>query len=140
MLIMMSNEEGPPPVTVMSLHGDLDSSSYRDVIERAQAAYDGGARKLVLDLAKVPYMSSAGLMAVHSVALIFGGQAVQPGPTGRPAFRALDPQLDHQARLHVRLVGPQPRVAQVLETVGLKQFFEIFEDAEAAVASFQPAA
>ena len=136
MLITVSKAEGRPEVTVLSLHGNLDSQDYTEVIEKAQAAYDAGARKLVLDLAGVPYMSSAGLMAIHTAALVFGGTAVQKGPGGRPSYRALDPHEDHAARLHVRLVGPQPRVAQVLETVGLMQFFDVFEDIAAAVNSF----
>lgn len=136
MLITLSQEEGRLPVTVMKLYGDLDSQSYTEVIREAQAAYEAGARRLALDLGKVPFISSAGLMAVHTVALIFGGNAVQAGAGGRPSYRAIDPQKDSAARLCVKLVSPQPRVAQVLDTVGLSQFFETFGDVESAVASF----
>jgi anti-anti-sigma regulatory factor len=36
----------------------------------------------------------------------------------------------------VKLLNPQPAVDQVLDTVGLKQFFEVFSDLNAGVNSF----
>ncbi len=136
MLITLTQQQARLPVTIMHLHGDLDASNYTEVIQKAQEIYANGARQLVIDLSKVPYMSSAGLMAMHTVALIFSGQTVQTGGSGRPTFRALDPQKDQASRQHVKLLGPQPQVAQLLETVGLGQFFETFTDQEAAVNSF----
>ncbi len=137
MQISHSKQTGRVPVTVLHLAGDLDASNYTDVIKQAQELYDGGARDLVIDLGKVPYMSSAGLMSLHTVSLIFAGQSMQPGGSGRPTFRALDPQKDRSAREHVKLLSPQPAVDQVLDTVGLKQFFRIFSGLDEAVNSFQ---
>jgi len=136
MIITSSKMDGRVPVTVLHLHGDLDASNYTDVIREAQEMYGNGARHLVIDLAKVPYMSSAGLMALHTVALIFTGQAVQSSESGRPVFRALDLRQDSAAREHVKLLNPQTQVDQVLETVGLKQFFGVYADVESAVGSF----
>jgi anti-anti-sigma regulatory factor len=39
-------------------------------------------------------------------------------------------------REHVKLLSPQSQVDQVLETVGLKQIFEVYADVESAVGSF----
>jgi len=136
MLITVSKEEGRIPISVLLLHGDLDASNYTEVIQKAQELYDGGARDLVIDLSKVPFMSSAGLMSVHAMALIFAGHAVQTGGSGRPSFRALDPVRDEAARQHVKLLNPQSQVDQLLETVGLKQFFQVFNDLQAALDSF----
>ncbi|MCQ3936709.1 MAG: hypothetical protein DPW18_06640 [Chloroflexi bacterium] len=123
-------------VTVMSLQGDVDSSSYVNVIDRAQQVYDDGARNLLLDLSKVPYVSSAGLMALHTVARIFMGQPVNIKDGGRPAFRAINPQQDVSVRDHVKLLSPQPPVLQVLDVVGLSQLLDIFSDLETALNSF----
>jgi len=136
MQISITRQQGRVPVTILHLAGDLDASNYTDVIKQAQELYDSGARDLVIDLEKVPYMSSAGLMALHTVSLIFAGQNLQPKESGRPAFRSLDPNRDRAAREHVKLLNPQPAVDQVLDTVGLKQFFEVFTDLESAVKSF----
>ena len=136
MQITSSKQAGKVPVTVLHLEGNLDASNYTDVIGKAQALYDDGARDLVLDLGKVPYMSSAGLMSLHTISLVFAGQSMQPNSSGRPTFRSLDPDRDQAARQHMKLLNPQPAVDQVLDTVGLKQFFEVFTDLESAVKSF----
>ncbi|NOH00919.1 MAG: STAS domain-containing protein [Chloroflexi bacterium] len=123
-------------VTVMHIQGDVDSSTYLNVIDKAQQAYDDGARNLLLDLSKVPYVSSAGLMALHTVARIFMGQPVNTKEGGRPTFRAIHPQQDASIRNYVKLLSPQPAVMQVLDVVGLSQFLEIFSDLEIALDSF----
>jgi anti-anti-sigma regulatory factor len=123
-------------VTVMHITGDVDASNYTDVINKTQELYDDGARRLLLDMGNVPYVSSAGLMALHTVARIFTGQAVQSKDGGRPSFRALNSQQDADVRDRVKLLNPQPEVEQVLEVVGLKQFLEVHRDLDAAVKSF----
>ncbi len=95
-----------------------------------------GARDLLIDLSKVPYVSSAGLMSLHTVVLIFADQPMQSKETGRPSFRSINPQRDSAGFQHVKLLGPQPAVDQVLDVVGLKQFFDIYTDLETAVRSF----
>jgi anti-anti-sigma regulatory factor len=124
-------------VAIMHIAGDVDASNYADMINKAQELYDDGARGLLLDLGKVPYVSSAGLMALHTVTRIFAGQAVQSKDGGKPSFRALNSQQDANVRETVKLLNPQPAVEQVLDVVGLKQFFEIHTDLDAAVNSFQ---
>ena len=136
MQISISKQEGKVPVTVLHILGDVDASNYITVIDKAQETYTEGARHLLLDLEKVPYVSSAGLMALHTIARIFSGQMTQTKDGGRPVFRAINPKQDTSAREHVKLLHPQPAVEQVLEVVGLKQFFEIYTDLDTAVKSF----
>lgn len=136
MQISVSKHQGNVPVVVLHLEGNLDASNYTNVIKQAQESFDGGARDLILDLSKVPYMSSAGLMSLHTVSLIFAGQNLESNSSGRPTFRSLDPDRDQAARQHMKLLNPQPAVDQVLDTVGLKQFFEVFIDLDSAVKSF----
>jgi len=76
MHISFSKQQGRVPVTVMQLTGELDASNYTDVINKAQESYDEGVRDLLIDLGKVPYVSSAGLMSLHTVVLIFSGQSM----------------------------------------------------------------
>lgn len=124
-------------VTILHLMGELDSTNYTDVIVRAQELYDGGARNLLLDLEKVSYVSSAGLMAFHTMARIFAGHSIQNKEgSGRPTFRSINPKEDISVRDHFKLLSPQPSVLQALEVIGLKQYLEVFTDLESAVASF----
>lgn len=52
-------EEGP--VTVVAPHEKLDTGTAPIAEQALGALVDGGARKIVVDLAKVAYVSSAGL-------------------------------------------------------------------------------
>ncbi len=137
MQISFSTQQGNVPVTVMQLAGDIDASTYTDVINMAQQTFDEGSRNLLIDLSKVPYVSSAGLMSLHTIVRIFAGQSVQPKEGGRPSFRAINKEQDGPVRAHVKLLSPQPAVEQVLDMVGLKLFFDIHTNLEAAVNSFQ---
>ncbi len=136
MQISISKQQGNVTVTVIHLMGDVDSHTYTDVINKAQEAFDEGARDLLIDLSKVPYVSSAGLMSLHTVVKIFSGHSAQPKDGGRPSFRAINKEQDSPARAHVKLLNPQPAVEQVLDMVGLKLFFDIYTDIETAVKSF----
>ncbi len=136
MQISFSKQQGNVSVTVMQLMGDIDASTYTDVIDKAQQAFDEGVRDLLIDLSKVPYVSSAGLMSLHTIVKIFAGHSVQPKDGGRPSFRSINKEQDASVRAHVKLLNPQPAVEQVLDMVGLKLFFDIHTDLETAVKSF----
>ena len=137
MQISFSTQQGNVQVTVMQLNGDIDASTYTDVINKAQQAFDEGSRNLLIDLSKVPYVSSAGLMSLHTVVKIFAGQLAQPKDGGRPSFRAINKDQDGPVRAHVKLLSPQLAVERVLDMVGLRLFFDIHTDLETAVNSFQ---
>ncbi|MCZ2121873.1 MAG: STAS domain-containing protein [Anaerolineales bacterium] len=135
MIITVSTHAARVPVTVLSLAGELDSSTYTNAIQKAQELYAGGARDLLIDLEQTAYVSSAGLMALHTIALIFAGQSLNAA-NGRPSFRSLDPKRDELARQHVKLLNPQAATLQVLETVGLTKIFEVFTDLESAIKAY----
>jgi anti-anti-sigma factor len=122
--------ETDPSIAVLQLDGELDSSNYLAVIDAAKKSFQEGSRKLAIDLSKVTFMSSAGLMAVHTITLLFRGEESETG------FRAIDPERDRTAQARVKLIAPQAQVDQVLDTVGLKRFFQIFPDLDTALKSF----
>jgi anti-anti-sigma factor len=136
MQINVSTQQGRVPITILQLNGNLDASNYTEPIQKAQELFAGGARDIVIDLSNVPHISSAGLMAIHTIALIFSGVQATGTQSGRPSFRAVDPKRDQTVREHVKLLNPQPQVDQVLDMVGLKLFFPIFSDLDSAVKSF----
>jgi anti-anti-sigma factor len=137
MNIQIENVQGRVPVAILHLQGDLDGSNYREVIARAQALFDAGARDLIVDLGATPYMSSSGVVALHTIALRFRGAEVpDPETDGWRALKAVGSAEESGVQQHVKLLNPQPRVAGVLDQVGLKSFFEVFTDQAAAVASF----
>ncbi|HLE26879.1 MAG TPA: STAS domain-containing protein [Anaerolineales bacterium] len=124
------------PVTILRLSGDVDGSNYRAVIDQAQALYRQGTRDLLIDLGGVAYTSSAGLVALHNVALLFNALEPPDPEQGWRAIRAVADAGEGGPQPHVKLLNPQPRVAGVLEQTGLASFFQIYNDQAAALASF----
>jgi anti-anti-sigma regulatory factor len=137
MIFNVEQIQGTVPVTILSTHGDLDASNYQDLISRVSELYQGGTRYLLLDMNDTPFMSSAGLVALHAVALLMRGDKPPDPEMGWEAFHAIDRDLDGGLQRNVKLLNPQPRVDRALEKTGLKQFFEVYTDQQTAVASFQ---
>ena len=101
-------------VTVLDLSGKLTRGDggpeLRATVDRLLA--DGRVR-ILLNLAQVPYMDSAGiseLVATHKKAAITGGA--------------------------VKLLNPLKRVYDILQLVKLDSIFETYQDEATAVASF----
>ena len=128
--------KGKVDVVVLSTHGDLDASNYFELIAKGQAIYQEGACCLLLDMSDTPFMSSSGLVALHSLALLMSGQKPADPEAGWEALHAIDQDANTGFQPHVKLLNPQPRVVRTLERTGLNTFFEVFTDREAALSSF----
>jgi anti-anti-sigma regulatory factor len=137
MNITVEQVQGAVPVTVLRTQGDLDASNYQELIARARELYNSGTRDILLDMTDTPFMSSAGIVALHAVALLMRNEQPPDPESGWEAFHAIDRDLDSGQQQHVKLLNPQPRVERALEKTGLKQFFEIFTDRETAIAAFR---
>jgi anti-anti-sigma regulatory factor len=124
-----------PEVAVVALDGELDASNYRELIEQGQGLYAEGARRLVLDLSNLSYMSSSGIVALHSLAMVFRGQQPPDPEAGWAAFHAVSADAtEGQAVDQVRLASPSPAIATVLERTGLDRLLSVFPNREAALA------
>jgi len=131
MEISISIEQAQEPIAVMRLKGNLDASNFLEVVTKAQEIYQKPARNLLIDLSEVPYISSAGLVAIHKIALLYSGVPQEVEENTRPDFTH-----SSTARKHVKLLSPPPAVDQILDTAGLKLFFKVFDDLESALQSF----
>jgi anti-anti-sigma regulatory factor len=136
MEITVSNQQGKVPVVVVQPHGDVDASNYTELVNRVDALHKGGANDFVIDLSQVPYMSSAGLVALHSIAIMLRGEKPLDPDSGWGALKAMDRDRDRGMQKHVKLFGPQQYVAETFDKAGFTQFFEIFSDLQKALASF----
>ena len=134
MEIEVAIHEAREPVAVMSIKGNIDASNFVEVINQAQEIYKRPVYNLLLDLSEVPFISSAGLVAIHKISLIYSGgqqEVEQEGKETRPDFTH-----NANARKRVKLLNPQPGVDKTLEMAGLKLFFKVFDDLESAIQSF----
>jgi anti-anti-sigma regulatory factor len=121
------------PVTILHLRGRVDATSYLELIDRAQAVYAAETRHIILDLQRVTQLSSAGLMALHSIAVLFRGGTPPDPESGWAAFHAVADDLDRGIKSDVKLINPQPQVRQVLDMVGFSTYIAIHGDLEAAL-------
>lgn len=99
--------------TVVAVSGTIDAVTAPRFAEALQAEVAAGRTQLVVDLAEVAYISSAGLRAVLA---------------SLKAARAEGGDL--------RLAGAAAAVAQVFDLAGFGSILQSFPDVDAAVASF----
>ncbi len=137
MEMMVETIQGETPVTILSLQGDLDASNFEAAIAKVQGLYASGTRRLLLDLSGLQFMSSSGLVALHSIILLLRGEQPHNLETGRNVFHAIDVDREGQPIPQVKVLNPQPKIASTLQKTGMDQFFDIFTDRKAALASFQ---
>src|SRR5262245_12370173 len=130
MNITVQQLQGRVPVTILQTHGDLDASSYEDLIAKGQEIYLAGARDILLDMSDTLFMGSSGLAALHSFALLVRGGSVPNLESGWDVFHEIDRDRDAGLQQHFKLFNPQPQAQRVLEMSGLTQFFEIHTDLE----------
>ena len=123
-------ETGQIPVTILQLKGDLITEE--QLVDKAQAVFQEGARDIILDLGGVPYISSAGLRAIHVIYML---------------LRSADPQDEETAvrgiargtykSPHLKLVKPSRNGLKALTTSGYDLFLDIHYSIPKAVASFK---
>ena len=136
MEINVTQEKGKVPVSVVHLKGDLDASSYLDLVNTAQELYNAGARSFLLDMSDLVFISSAGLASLHIVTKMFRGENADP-ENGWGTFKEIDRKRESGLQNNVKLFNPSPAVDKVLDTVGFKQFFEVYFNLDEALQSFE---
>lgn len=128
--------QGKVVVTILRVKGDLDGTSYRDLMNLAKKEFEGGARAFLIDLSETVYLSSAGLVALHSIVKMVRDGQLAKEEAGWSALHDIDRETAKGLQQNVKLLSPQPRVEKVLDVAGLKSIFPIFTDLQAAVVSF----
>jgi anti-anti-sigma regulatory factor len=136
MNISVSQAQGKVPVTVIKLVGELDGQNYQELIAKAKEVYGDGARNFLLDLSDMTYISSAGLVAMHTVALLARGDALPDTEAGWSAIRSVGRMAGSGVQKNVKLLNPRDEVRSVLDMVGFSAAFEIHTDLGDAVSSF----
>ena len=136
MNITVEHVQGKVPVTILGIHGDLDGSNYQTLIAKAREVYNAGARYLLLDMSDLHFMSSSGLVALHSIAKLMRGEPAPDPESGWEAFHAIGRDQTSGLQQRVKLLSPQAQADRALDMTGMKQFFEIHADRETALASF----
>ncbi len=114
---MTITEHRQGAVTLVQAHGRLDTSSASETDRHLAALVAAGARMVVLDLAGVEYVSSAGLRVFLSAA-----------------------KRLQQAQGKLVLARPTPQTREILDMAGFSALIPVFDTTEAAVASLDASA
>jgi anti-anti-sigma factor len=138
----ITKTERPVPIVILHLEGTLDGANFNRLIEKAQMLFSNGARDLILDLAKLTFISSAGLGALHQVAMLFQGKIrAEPDETWAgyrwATYRNIKRDHDLRPQRHVKLLSPTREVREVLDLIGFSSLFEIYTFMPQAVESFR---
>lgn len=136
MNISVSQASGRVPVTIIKLDGELDGQNYQELIAKARELYNAGGRDFLLDLSDLTYISSAGLVALHSLALMTRGEPLPDVEGGWSTYRSMSRSGEAGVQQHVKLFNPRTEILSVLDMVGFSAVFEIFMDRDEAVNSF----
>jgi serine/threonine-protein kinase RsbW len=136
MEITIEQVAGNLPVTILGLHGELDASNFETVINKVNELYQSGSRYMLVDMSGVNFMSSSGLVALHSMALILRGEQPHDLEGGWSVFDAIDQDRNSGLQKRIKLLNPQPKVNQTLAKTGMDRFFEVHTDRTTAIHSF----
>ena len=119
MEISVSKEDARVPVTVFQLKGEL--SSEEPLTSQAQDSFDNGMRYLLLDLSKVPYISSAGLRAIHQVYNLLRG------PVSEEDEKEMRQGIisGSYTSPHLKLLKPSKNAMRALSVSGYDMFLQI---------------
>jgi anti-anti-sigma regulatory factor len=134
--ISVSQKQGNVPITVIKLDGQLDGQNYQELIGKARELFSAGARDFLLDLSDLTYISSAGLVALHSVALLVKGEELPDTEQGWSAYRSMGRTSASGVQSHIKLLNPREEVRNVLDMVGFGNVFQVYTDLDEAVQSF----
>ena len=100
-------------ILVVEMTGRLDSSTAGAAYDRLTGIAKGDAKRILLDLGGLDYVSSAGLRAMLTMA-----------------------KLAQTARGEVRICNARAVVKEALETSGFNSLIRMFEDERSAVAGW----
>jgi anti-anti-sigma regulatory factor len=136
MEINVSHDAKRADIAVVSIAGQLDGQTYQTLIEKAREAYTAGARNILLDMSDLTYISSAGLVAIHTMSLMLNGDELPDPEKGWSSLKSMDKTRQGGMQKHLKFLNPRPEVTSVLDMVGFSAFFESFDDKQKAIASY----
>lgn len=134
MEIKVSTESGRVPVTVLHVDGNIDSSTYEQFQSTARKLIDEGARYILVDLSHAPFVSSAGLRALHTLFNELRSRNPESNLSDEQMKRGISAGTYKSP--HLKLLNLSPETKTAFETSGFDMYIDTFTDRNAALASF----
>jgi anti-anti-sigma factor len=134
MEIKISTENGRVPVTVLHVDGNIDSSTYEQFQSTVKKLIDEGARYILVDLSHAPFVSSAGLRALHTLFNELRSRNPEANLTDDQIKKGISAGTYKSP--HLKLLNLSRETKSAFETSGFDMYIETFTDRNAAIASF----
>ena len=134
MEIKTFTEKGEVLVTVMHVDGNIDSSTFMEFQNKADELIDNGAQFMLVDLAHVPYVSSAGMRALQHIYEKLRALHPASDVSDDEVKKGVSAGTYHSPRL--KLLNPTKEAAKTFEMTGFDMYIESFSDKAKAIASF----
>lgn len=110
--------QGKVSVTVLHLRGWLDAQSEELLLASARDSYEAGSRYILLDLAEVDTLTSAGMRAMQKV------------------YKLYTPAEERSKMARVKLCNAPPQVYHILGITGFLLTILNYESMQAAIDSY----
>lgn len=124
--------DGRVPVTVLQIQGNIDTLTFSELEKKGEEVYQAGARRIILDLSEVDYVSSAGVRSIHTIFNLLRSNY----PAENDAALAEKMATKQFKSKLLKLVRPNDTVRQILHTSGYNLFLEMHDDLDQAIQSF----
>lgn len=134
MEIKVSKENGRVPITVLHVDGNIDSSTYEQFLSTAKKSIDEGARYILVDLSHAPFISSAGLRALHTLFNDLRSRNPEANLSDEQMKKGISAGTFKSP--HLKLLNLSPEAKSAFETSGFDMYIESFTDMKKAIASF----
>jgi len=134
MEIKISTESGRVPVTVLHVDGNIDSSTSEQFQSTAKKLIEQGARYILVDLSHAPFVSSAGLRALHTLFNELRSRNPEANLSNDEMKKGISAGTYKSP--HLKLLNLSPETKTAFETSGFDMYIDTFTDRNAAIASF----
>ncbi|HJZ13727.1 MAG TPA: STAS domain-containing protein [Acidobacteriota bacterium] len=134
MEVKVSTEKGRVPITVMHVDGNIDSSTYGTFQAKADELIEKGSRYFLIDLSHAPYISSAGLRALHS--LYNKLRSLNPDANLSEEDVRKGISAGTYKSPHLKLLNLSKEARTAFQMGGFDMYIETFNDMKSAIEAF----
>ena len=134
MEITVSKKNGRVPVTIMHIDGNIDTATSNVFQAKAEELIKDGARYILVDLARCPFVSSASLRALHVVFKELN--AIHPDATLKESEITKGVRDGTYKSPYLKLANVSNETKTVFKISGFDMFLETYDDIDKAVAAF----
>ena len=131
MKITVTHELGKVPVAVLHITGAIDSSNYNEFESAALSSITSGDQYMLLDLANVHFLSSAGLRSLLRIYRQLHSLNDEENTEVRQGIL-----MGTYKSPYLKLLNPSELVIQTLKIAGWDMVFDIYKDLKKAVQAF----